>query len=139
MFAFNFLLVNVCYPQKFLLDGRLIFGPDAKSLIITFTLILVPVVIFCVFVAINLAHKFTTGSTGYAILVLAIVFTIYVSFLTLYFIWPLIFYHMRGKVPLVLISFLLSSSRFLPITFYLCFCKHPLSVQLFYLCFFSCL
>ncbi|XP_060185785.1 protein S-acyltransferase 8-like [Lycium barbarum] len=67
----------------FLFDGRLIFGPDAKSLIITFTLILVPVVIFCVFVANNLAHEFTTGSTGYAILVLAIVFTIYVLFLLL--------------------------------------------------------
>lgn len=90
----TFFLVNLCYLQKFLLDGRLIFGPDAKSLIITFTLILVPVIIFCVFVARNLAHKFTTGSTGYAILVLAVVFTIYVSFLTLYFIWPVIFYHM---------------------------------------------
>lgn len=90
----TFFFVNLCYLQKFLLDGRLIFGPDAKSLIITFTLILVPVIIFCVFVASNLAHKFTTGSTGYAILVLAVVFTIYVSFLTLYFIWPVIFYHM---------------------------------------------
>ncbi|KAK4371615.1 hypothetical protein RND71_011090 [Anisodus tanguticus] len=69
--------------NKFLLDGRLIFGPDAKSLIITFMLILVPIVIFCVFVATNLTHQFTTGSTGYAILVLAIVFTIYVLFLLL--------------------------------------------------------
>lgn len=71
--------------QKFLLGGRLIFGPDAKSLIITFTLILVPVVIFCVFVARNLVHELQPGSAGYAILVIAIVFTIYVSFLTLPF------------------------------------------------------
>ncbi|PHT54379.1 Protein S-acyltransferase 8 [Capsicum baccatum] len=67
--------------NKFLFDGRLIFGPDAKSLIVTFTLIVVPIVLFCVFVASNLAREFTTGTTGYAILVLAIVFTIYVLIL----------------------------------------------------------
>ncbi|XP_059307961.1 protein S-acyltransferase 8-like isoform X2 [Lycium ferocissimum] len=64
--------------NKFLLGGRLMFGPDAKSLIITFTLILVPVVLFCVFVARNLVHELQTESAGYAILVIAIVFTIYV-------------------------------------------------------------
>ncbi|KAM3280988.1 protein S-acyltransferase 8 isoform X2 [Capsicum chacoense] len=67
--------------NKFLFDGRLIFGPDAKSLIVTFTLIVVPIVLFCVFVASNLAREFTTGTTGYAILVLAIVLTIYVLIL----------------------------------------------------------
>lgn len=87
---------NVCNLQKFLFDGRLIFGPDAKSLIVTFTLILVPVVTFCVFVARNLVHEFSTGSTGYAIMVLAIVFTIYVS--SLPFIWPVISYSLWGKV-----------------------------------------
>nr|XP_018625966.1 protein S-acyltransferase 8-like isoform X1 [Nicotiana tomentosiformis] len=68
---------------KFLLGGRLIFGPDAKSLIITFTLILVPVVLFCVFVARNLVHELQPGSAGYTILVIAIVFTIYVFLLLL--------------------------------------------------------
>lgn len=68
--------------QKFLLGGRLIFGPDAKSLIITFTLILVPVVLFCVFVARNFVFELQRETAGYAILVIAIVFTIYVSFLT---------------------------------------------------------
>lgn len=71
--------------QKFLLGGRLIFGPDAKSLIITFTLILVPVVLFCVFVARNLVLELQRESAGYAILVITIVFTIYVSVLTLPF------------------------------------------------------
>ncbi|KAK6792120.1 hypothetical protein RDI58_011201 [Solanum bulbocastanum] len=65
--------------NKFLLGGRLIFGPDAKSLIITFTLILVPVVLFCVFVARNLVLELQRESAGYAILVITIVFTIYKS------------------------------------------------------------
>ncbi|MCD7455556.1 Protein S-acyltransferase 8 [Datura stramonium] len=69
--------------NKFLLGGRLIFGPDAKSLIITVTLILVPVVLFCVFVARNLVHELQQESAGYAILVIAIVFTIYVFILLL--------------------------------------------------------
>ncbi|KAM3359843.1 protein S-acyltransferase 8 isoform X1 [Capsicum galapagoense] len=64
--------------NKFLLGGRLIFGPDAKSLIITFTLILVPVVLFCVFVARNFVFELQRETAGYAILVIAIVFTIYV-------------------------------------------------------------
>lgn len=134
----TFFLVNVCYLQKFLLGGRLIFGPDAKSLIITFTLILVPVVIFCVFVASNLAHKFTAGSIGYAILVLAVVFTIYVSFLTLYFIWPVIFFSYAGQSSGITYFLLTFISRTLLVTFCLCFCKHPQSVHLFSLCLFSC-
>ncbi|KAK4722003.1 hypothetical protein R3W88_012236 [Solanum pinnatisectum] len=69
--------------NKFLLGGRLIFGPDAKSLIITFTLILVPVVLFCVFVARNLVLELQRESAGYAILVITIVFTIYVFILLL--------------------------------------------------------
>ncbi|XP_047257421.1 protein S-acyltransferase 8 isoform X4 [Capsicum annuum] len=67
--------------MKFLLGGRLIFGPDAKSLIITFTLILVPVVLFCVFVARNFVFELQRETAGYAILVIAIVFTIYVFIL----------------------------------------------------------
>ncbi|KAF3657608.1 putative protein S-acyltransferase 9 [Capsicum annuum] len=67
--------------NKFLLGGRLIFGPDAKSLIITFTLILVPVVLFCVFVARNFVFELQRETAGYAILVIAIVFTIYVFIL----------------------------------------------------------
>ncbi|KAJ9670920.1 hypothetical protein PVL29_027084 [Vitis rotundifolia] len=61
--------------NKFLFGGRLIFGPDAKSLVVTLLLILVPVVLFCTLVASNLLDEIPDG--GSAILVVAIVFTIY--------------------------------------------------------------
>lgn len=62
----------------FFLGGRLIFGPDARSLLVTLLLIIVPVVIFCVFVARHLRHQFSSYNAGYAILVAAVVFTIHV-------------------------------------------------------------
>ncbi|KAL5560219.1 hypothetical protein UlMin_036430 [Ulmus minor] len=64
--------------NKFILDGRLIFGPDAKSLLVTLLLIIAPVIIFCVFVARHLRHEFSPYNSGYAILVVTIVFTIHV-------------------------------------------------------------
>ncbi|KAJ6920284.1 protein S-acyltransferase 8-like [Populus alba x Populus x berolinensis] len=64
--------------NKFILGGRLIFGPDARSLIVTLLLIIVPVIIFCVFVVRHLRHEFSPDNAGYAILVVAIIFTIYV-------------------------------------------------------------
>lgn len=65
--------------QKFLCNGRLVFGPDAKLLIVTLLLILVPVVIFCTSVARDLIHEVAAYNAGYAILVVAILLTVYVS------------------------------------------------------------
>ena len=67
--------------QIFLCSGRLIFGPDARSLIVTVLLILVPAVVFCTLVARDLLHEFHSHNAGYAVLVVAIVFTVYVSLL----------------------------------------------------------
>ncbi|KAJ7969789.1 S-acyltransferase [Quillaja saponaria] len=64
--------------NKFILGGRLIFGPDARSLLVTLLLIIVPIIIFCVFVARHLRHEFDPYNAGYAIIVVAIVFTIHV-------------------------------------------------------------
>ncbi|KAM7523638.1 hypothetical protein LguiA_013540 [Lonicera macranthoides] len=64
--------------NKFFFEGRLMFGPDAKSLMVTLLLILVPVVIFCAFVARDLVHEFPEDNSRYAIPVVAVVFTIYV-------------------------------------------------------------
>lgn len=67
----------------FICSGRLILGPDARSLLITVSLIVVPIVIFCVFVARHLFHRFSEYDAGYAVLVVAVAFTIYVLVLLL--------------------------------------------------------
>lgn len=60
-----------------LLKGRLMFGPDAKSLLVTIVLIVAPVIVFCVCVASHLRHRFSPYNAGYAVSVAAIAFTIY--------------------------------------------------------------
>ncbi|KAL4332762.1 hypothetical protein GQ457_07G004650 [Hibiscus cannabinus] len=69
--------------NKFIFKGRLIFGPDAKSMIVTLLLIIVPVVIFCTNVARNLFDETSGNIAGYAVLMVTVVFTIYVLILLL--------------------------------------------------------
>lgn len=66
--------------QRFFLGGRLIFGPDASSLVFTIILIVAPVILFAVFVFRRLVNEFH-HSLGSLILSLPIVFMIYVSML----------------------------------------------------------
>ncbi|XP_074563235.1 putative protein S-acyltransferase 7 isoform X2 [Curcuma longa] len=60
----------------FFLQGRLIFGPDARSVFLTIFLIIAPVSIFCAFVARKLTDDFA-DSLGISVMVIAIVFTLY--------------------------------------------------------------
>ncbi|KAG9133549.1 hypothetical protein Leryth_016505 [Lithospermum erythrorhizon] len=60
----------------FLFHGRFIFGPDARSLFLSISLILVPVAIFCIFVARKLINEFS-GDWGITIMIVVIALTIY--------------------------------------------------------------
>ncbi|GMI90569.1 hypothetical protein like AT4G24630 [Hibiscus trionum] len=70
--------------NKFFLGGRLVFGPDVRSLPVTLLLISAPAVVFCIFVARHLRHAFYPYDAGYAVMVAAVVFT--VNVLTILFI-----------------------------------------------------
>ncbi|KAL5232457.1 hypothetical protein ABZP36_031233 [Zizania latifolia] len=62
--------------NAFFLQGRFIFGPDARSIFLTMFLIIAPVVTFCVFVARHLINDFP-GDWGISVMVVAVVFTVY--------------------------------------------------------------
>ncbi|CAN1169512.1 Protein S-acyltransferase 8 [Linum perenne] len=64
----------------FLFNGRIILGPDARSVLITFLLIVVPVIIFSTCVATKLVDELPRESSSlrHAIPLAAILFTIYV-------------------------------------------------------------
>ncbi|KAJ9683201.1 hypothetical protein PVL29_018973 [Vitis rotundifolia] len=66
----------------FFLQGRLIFGPDVRSLGLTVFLIVAPVTVFCVFVARKLMDDYP-HHLGISIMVVAVVFTFYVLVLLL--------------------------------------------------------
>ncbi|XP_077250173.1 putative protein S-acyltransferase 7 [Tasmannia lanceolata] len=63
--------------NRFFLGGRFIFGPDVRSLIFTILLIVIPVIMFAVFVSQNLVNEFQ-HDLGNLIIAIAIIFTIYV-------------------------------------------------------------
>ncbi|KAG5525318.1 hypothetical protein RHGRI_031860 [Rhododendron griersonianum] len=73
-----FIKVQTVGIRKFLLGGRLIFGPDARSMIFTLLLIIAPIIVFCVCVAWHLRYQFSPHNSGYAVLVAPIIFTIFV-------------------------------------------------------------
>lgn len=66
----------------FFLGGRIIFGPDVRSVFLSIFLIVAPVVIFCVYVASKLLDEFD-HHLGILVMAIAIVFTIYVVTLLL--------------------------------------------------------
>ncbi|CAD6245817.1 unnamed protein product [Miscanthus lutarioriparius] len=61
----------------FFLGGRLIFGPDVRSLVLTVCLIIVPVIFFAAAVCPQLGHEFHSQIGGWAASV-AIIFTAYI-------------------------------------------------------------
>jgi hypothetical protein len=76
------LIIFISHVQIFFLQGRFIFGPDVRSLGLTIFLIVAPVAVFCVFVARKLMDNFS-HHLGISIMVVAVVFTVYVSSLSL--------------------------------------------------------
>ncbi|CAI5458860.1 unnamed protein product [Closterium sp. Yama58-4] len=66
--------------NRFLCWGRFIFGPDVRSLVISFVLILVPGTLFCIFVAAPYAGKLPGGI---AVLPVSICFVIWNLFILL--------------------------------------------------------
>ncbi|WOH05448.1 hypothetical protein DCAR_0624864 [Daucus carota subsp. sativus] len=66
----------------FLLQGRLIFGPDIRSIFLTIFLIAVPAGVFCGFIGRKLMDEYS-DSFGIWIVVVTVLFTIYVLVLLL--------------------------------------------------------
>lgn len=68
------------FLQIFLCDGKFIFGPDVRSLGLTILLIVVPITIFCIYVAKKLMDDYP-DHWGISIMVAAVLFTVYVRIL----------------------------------------------------------
>ncbi|KAI9084079.1 hypothetical protein K1719_034075 [Acacia pycnantha] len=68
--------------NKFFLQGRFIFGPDVRSVGLTIFLIVVPMAVFCVFVARKLMDDFS-DHWGISIMAVAVTFTVYLLVLLL--------------------------------------------------------
>ncbi|KAG0452643.1 hypothetical protein HPP92_025307 [Vanilla planifolia] len=65
--------------NRFFLGGRLIFGPDVRSLFFTVGLIVIPVILFAAFVAPQLFNEF--HGVGHLVVSVAVIFAAYVVFL----------------------------------------------------------
>ncbi|KAL7171890.1 hypothetical protein ACSBR2_036531 [Camellia fascicularis] len=63
--------------NRFFLGGRLIFGPDFRSLFLTMCLIVVPVILFCAFVSQGLVHVLP-HRLGHLVVVSSAVFIAYI-------------------------------------------------------------
>lgn len=72
----NSVLLDVL--QRFCFNGRIILGPDSRSLLLTVSLIVVPVILFCAFVSQRLVEQFPRH-IGNLIVVLCPLFAVYVS------------------------------------------------------------
>lgn len=68
--------------NRFFLGGRLIFGPDVRSLMLTIVLIVLPAVVFCLYITREILHEFS-HRLGIATFVAVVVQTIVVLFLLL--------------------------------------------------------
>ena len=68
------------FLQIFFLGGRLIFGPDVRSLFATICLIVIPVIVFAAVVPQQLAHGYQNQIGGWVASV-SVIFTAYVSLL----------------------------------------------------------
>jgi len=67
------------FSQVFLFGGRLIFGPDVKSIFISIFLVIVPIAVFCALVARKLLDDFPHHS-GWSIMGVVIALTLFVSY-----------------------------------------------------------
>ena len=68
----------VSFLQIFVFGGRLIFGPDVRSIFFTIFLIAAPVAVFCVFVARKLMDDFP-HHLGISIMAVVVALTLCVS------------------------------------------------------------
>ncbi|KAL6294095.1 hypothetical protein ACE6H2_002237 [Prunus campanulata] len=68
--------------NRFCFNGRIILGPDSRSLFLTVSLIVVPVILFCAFVSQRLVEQFPRH-IGNLIVVLCPLFAVYVVILLL--------------------------------------------------------
>ncbi|KAG2702888.1 hypothetical protein I3843_06G105300 [Carya illinoinensis] len=66
--------------NRFCLGGRLIFGPDVRSIFLTLIMIVIPVILFCAFVSQSLINEFQ-HHLGILIVVVCAAFTVYIIIL----------------------------------------------------------